>query len=89
MRHKNVPDKQELLKTEMKIQDQINQWMQVRREHKDSGDDEVKIPCTQTPESEPKTQIADSIEADKKERIQQLLEKFKVPKKITPSLDLK
>ena len=38
MRHKNIPNKEELLKTEMKIQDQINQWMQVRRDNKKFGE---------------------------------------------------
>ena len=27
MRHNHLPNKEELLQTEMKIQDQINQWM--------------------------------------------------------------
>lgn len=104
MRHKNLPNKDELLQTEMKIQDQINQWMQVRKEVKKDNETSIEAEAVSLPKllSPPvmtlmlpseKPEIAESSsEPSKNKNIIKILQNFKKlqeDKKIRPSIDLK
>lgn len=44
MRKKGIPNKEDLLKTEMEIQQQIDQWMKGRKENKKNQAEECQVP---------------------------------------------